>query len=101
VGQAVGEGHGEHDARASRLQVGGDFELNRDVGSVNVSDGTKYGSQIRYINTLSGCRHARRIEATPSELASLLWLAHGGETFVAGTNNVWTLSGNPTTGTFT
>jgi hypothetical protein len=80
-------------------QVGGDFELNRDIGSVQVSDGSKYGSQIRYINSLSGAG-TPGIEATPSELASLLWLAHGGETFVAGTNNVQTLSGNPSTGSF-
>lgn len=82
------------------LQVAGDFGLNRDVGSVQVSDGTKYGSQVRFLNTMSGAG-TPGIEATPSELGSLLWLAHGSEVFTAGTNNVWTLAGAPTTGTFT
>jgi len=82
------------------LQVAGDFGLNRDVGSVQVSDGTKYGSQVRFLNTMNGAG-TPGIEATPSELGSLLWLAHGAETFVAGTNNVWTLAGSPTSGTFT
>jgi hypothetical protein len=81
------------------LQVAGDFGLNRDVGSVQVSDGTKYGSQIRFLNTMSGAG-TPGIEATPSELGSLLWLAHGAEVFTAGTNNVWTLAGNPTSGAF-
>jgi hypothetical protein len=80
-------------------QVGGDFALNRDIGSVQVSDGSKYGSQIRYINTLSGAG-SPAIEATPSEIASLLWLAHGQEVFTAGTNNVQTLAGNPSSGIF-
>jgi hypothetical protein len=78
-------------------QVAGDFALNRDIGSVQVSDGSKYGSIIRYINSLSGAG-TPGIEATPSELASLLWLAHGGETFVAGTNNVQTLTAGTATG---
>jgi len=82
------------------LQVAGDFGLNRDVGSVQVSDGGKYGSQVRFLNTMSGAG-TPGIEATPSELGSLLWLAHGAEVFVAGTNNVQTLSGNPASGTFT
>src|SRR4051812_24315536 len=82
------------------LQVAGDFGLNRDVGSVQVSDGTKYGSQVRFLNTMSGAG-TPGIEATPSELGSLLWLAHGAEVFTAGTNNVWTLAGNPSSGTFT
>src|SRR4051794_18261386 len=82
------------------LQVAGDFGLNRDVGSVQVSDGTKYGSQIRYLNTMSGAG-TPGIEATPSELGALLWLTHGAETFTAGTNKVWTLAGAPASGTFT
>lgn len=83
------------------LQVAGDFGLNRDVGSVQVSDGTKYGSQVRFLNTMSGAG-TPGIEATPSEMGSLLWLAHGAEgSFVAGTNNVWTLGANPASGTFT
>jgi hypothetical protein len=82
------------------LQVAGDFELNRDIGSVQVSDGTKYGSQIRFLNTMAGTG-TPGIEATPSEMASLLWLAHGAEVFAAGTNNVWTLGGAPSSGTFT
>src|ERR1044072_8171749 len=75
-------------------QVAGDFELNRDIGSVQVSDGSKYGSQIRYINTLSGTG-TPGIEATPGALGSLLWLMHGAETFAASTNNAWTLAGSP------
>lgn len=82
------------------LQVAGDFELNRDIGSVQVSDGSKYGAQIRYLNTMSGSG-TPGIEATPGELGYLLWLAHGAETFVAATNDVWTLAGNPASGTFT
>jgi hypothetical protein len=80
--------------------VGGDIALNRDVGSVNVSDGSKYGAIIRFLNTMSGTG-SPAFEATPSTLGSLLWLLHGSETFTAGTNNVWTLAGSPSSGTFT
>src|SRR4051812_7443953 len=82
------------------LQVAGDFGLNRDVGSVQVSDGTKYGSQVRFLNTMSGAG-TPGIEATPSELGSLLWLAPGAGGFTAGPNNVWALAGNPPSRTLT
>jgi hypothetical protein len=80
--------------------VGGDLSLNRDVGSVAVSDGTKFPGQKRFLNTMSGGGDPAFL-GLPGSLGSLLWLEHGGEVFVAGTNNVWTLSGNPTSGTFT
>jgi hypothetical protein len=77
--------------------VGGDIALNRDVGSVNVSDGSKYGVVQRFLNTMQGTG-SPAFEASPSALGSLLWLLHGAETFTAGTNNVWTLAGSPASG---
>jgi hypothetical protein len=82
------------------IQVGGDFNIARDDGNENWSDLTKYGGNTDWINSLVGNGNPA-IEATPSETGALLWLAHGAEVATAGTNNVQTLSGNPTTGVFT
>jgi hypothetical protein len=82
------------------IQVGGDFNIARDDGNENWSDLTKYGGNTDWINSLVGNGNPA-IEATPSETGALLWLAHGAEVATAGTNNVWTLGGTPTTGTFT
>lgn len=82
------------------IQVGGDFTIARDDGNENWSDTTKYGGNTDWINSLVGNGNPA-IEATPSETAAMLWLAHGSEVVTAGTNNVWTLAGSPTTGTFT
>lgn len=80
---------------------GGRMRVARDDGSENWSDMSKYGSQTDWINTLLG-NGAPPIEATPSELAYLLWLIHGAETVVAGTNEVQTITttGVPTGGSF-
>jgi len=82
------------------IWVGGDLELNRDDGSEPYSDLSKYGDATDYINSLTG-GGTLGIEATPSETGALLWLAHGQETVTAGTNNVWTVAGAPSSGTFT
>jgi hypothetical protein len=63
-------------------QVGGDWNISRSEGSEDWSDLTKYGSQTDYINGLTG-QGEPGIEATPEELAWLLWAAHGGETTAA------------------
>lgn len=81
------------------IQVGGDFSIARDEGTEDWSDMSKYGAQTQWINSLVGNGNPA-LEATPSELANLLWAAHGGEVVTAGTNNVWTLGGSPTSGTF-
>ena len=81
------------------IQVGGDIATQRDDGSEQWSDLTTYGNATDWVNSISGSG-SPAIEATPSETAALLWAAHGVETFTSGTNNVWTLSGNPTSGAF-
>jgi hypothetical protein len=80
-------------------QVGGGFNIVRDDGSEKYSDMSKYGGTTDWINSLTGTGNPA-IEATPSELASLLWLAHGAEVVTSGTNNVQTLAGSPASGTF-
>lgn len=82
------------------IQVGGDLAINRDDGQEAWSDLNKYGGQTDWINTLTGSG-TPAIEATASELGALLWVAHGAETAVAGTDNVQTLTaGTATGGTF-
>jgi hypothetical protein len=81
------------------IQVGGDFNMAKDEGSEDYSDLTKYGGATYWVNSLVGNGNPA-IEATPSELAFLLWLQHGSEATTAGTNNVWTIAGAPASGTF-
>lgn len=81
------------------IWVGGDLAVNRDDGSENWSDLSKYGDRTDFVNSLTGAG-SPVFEASPSETGALLWLAHGQETFAAGTNNVWTLGGNPSSGSF-
>src|ERR1051326_3445444 len=69
------------------VQVGGDVAMNRDEGSEDWSDLSKYGGQTQWLNSLTG-GGTPALEATPSETAALLWLAHGGETVTAGTDQV-------------
>lgn len=65
---------------AKRLvQVGGDFNMPRSDGSENWSDLTKYGGGTDWINNLLG-QGEPAVEATPTELAWLLWAFHGAET---------------------
>lgn len=61
------------------IQVGGDFQMPRDDGSENWSDLRKYGAYSEWVNSLLG-NGEPIIEATPTELAYLNWLFHGGET---------------------
>jgi hypothetical protein len=91
----------ENTAPAHRaIQVGGDFNIARDDGNEGYSDLTKYGGNTDWINSLVGNGNPA-IEATPSETAAMLWLAHGAEVVTAGTNNVWTLAGSPASGVWT
>lgn len=64
------------------VQVAGDFNLARDDGSENYSDLTKYGASTDWVNSLLG-NGTPAIEATPAELAWLLWMFHGAETVTA------------------
>lgn len=64
------------------VQVGGDFASALDVGSENYSDLQKYGAQTDWVNNLTGTGEPA-IEATPTELAYLLWLYHGAEVVTA------------------
>lgn len=81
-------------------QTGGDFNIVRDDGSEQWSDLTKYGGTTDWVNNLTGTGNPV-LEATPSELGSLLYLMHGSESRTVGTDNVWTLAGSPTSGAFT
>jgi hypothetical protein len=64
------------------IMVGGDFAINRDDGEENYSDLTKYGARTDWVNSLTGTAEPV-LEATPTELAHLLWLMHGGEAVAA------------------
>lgn len=85
------------------IQVGGDFNAPREDGSEPWSDGSKYGSQTDWVNTLLG-NGTPNIEATASELAYLLYLACGGEAApvaAVSEQQTVTVTGTPTGGTFT
>ena len=60
------------------VQVGGDLAFNRADGSEPYSDLTKYGQRTDWVDSLLG-QGDPAIEATPTELAYLLWLFHGAE----------------------
>ena len=57
----------------------GDFGFARDDGSETYSDLGKYGAQADWVNSLLG-QGEPGIQATPTELAWLLWAFHGAET---------------------
>jgi hypothetical protein len=69
------------------VQVSGGFNINRDDGTENYGDipvagqpaSSKYGSSTDWINSILG-EGTPAIEATPTELAWLLWAFHGAET---------------------
>lgn len=78
VGRQTAKGT-ENTAPSRRLiQVGGDLGISRDDGSEQWSDLNKYGGRTDWINSLTG-GGSPALEGTPTELAYLLWLAHGGE----------------------
>lgn len=65
-------------------QVTGDFAIARADGSENVGDLTKYNPTVDWVNSIVG-NGTPGIQATPTELAHLLWLFHGAETVTAET----------------
>ena len=69
------------------IMVAGDFGIARDDGEENYSDLTKYGARTDWVNSLLGSAEPV-LEATPTELAYLLWLFHGAETVTAVTSVV-------------
>lgn len=82
VGKQTAKGTPNTTPSKRLVQVGGDFNMPRDDGSANYSDLTKYGATTDWVNSLLG-NGAPAIEATPTELAYLLWLFHGAETVTA------------------
>lgn len=64
------------------VQVAGDFAWARDDGSEEYSDLSKYSPRTDWVNSLLG-QGEPGIEATPTELAWLLWIYHGAETVAA------------------
>src|ERR687894_359486 len=82
--------------------IDGDFAVNIEDGETPLSDLSLYGARYRYRNTIQGAG-SPNLAAIPGETAYGLWLAHGGETHTAGTNEVQTITitGTPTGGTFT
>lgn len=64
------------------VQVGGDFNMARDDGEENYSDLNKYGARTDWVNNLTGTGEPA-VEATPTELAWLLWIFHGAEVVTA------------------
>src|SRR3954447_20198169 len=79
VGKQTAKGT-KNAAPSKRLvQVAGELGFGVDVGSENYSDLSKFGSLTQWVNNVLG-QGTPGIEATPTELAYLLWLFHGGET---------------------
>lgn len=74
-----------------------DFNVAIDDGEVQLSDLSLYGARYRYRNTIQGSG-SPNVAAIPSETAYGLWLAHGGETVTAGTNEVQTAALGGATG---
>lgn len=99
AGKQTAKGAEQTTAGKRFVQVGGDLNIARDDGDERWSDGSKYGGRTRWINSLLG-NGSPALEATPNELGYLLHGMHGAETFTAGTDNVWTLAGAPSSGTF-
>lgn len=82
VGKQTAKGTANTTPGKRLVQVSGDFAMPRDDGEEPFSDGTKYGSRADWVNSLLG-NGEPGIEATPTELAYLLWLFHGAETVSA------------------
>lgn len=83
VAKQAAKGAAPLDASYRRLvQVAGEVGTNVDTGSENWSDLSKFGSLTQWVNSVLG-QGAPGIEATPTELAYLLWLFHGGEVVTA------------------
>lgn len=61
---------------------GGALQTNPEYGSETFSDATQFVDTYDWLNKLGGAG-APPISATPEELASILWVAHGGETTTA------------------
>lgn len=64
------------------VQVAGDFAMDPDDGEERYSDLSKYGGRTDWVNSRTG-QGEPAIEATPTELAWLLWAFHGAETVTA------------------
>lgn len=82
VGKQVDKGTPNAAPSKRLVQVGGNFALNRDDGEENYSDLSKYGARTDWVNSLTGGGEPA-VEATPEELAYLLWLFHGSEVVTA------------------
>lgn len=64
------------------VQISGDFGMDPDDGEQRYSDTTKYGGRTDWVNSRNG-QGEPAVEATPTELAWLLWMFHGAETVTA------------------
>lgn len=62
------------------IQVGGDFDINRDDSGENYSDLDRYGNSTDWVATLVGTG-TPVIQCTTNELAYLCWVFFGAETF--------------------
>jgi hypothetical protein len=82
VGKQTAKGTPNTTPSRRLVWVSGDFNFTRDDGREVYSDLTKYGTGTDWVNSLSGAGEPA-IEATPTELAYLLWLFHGAETVTA------------------
>lgn len=63
-------------------QVGGAISGTRDEGSENFSDLTEFSTSVDYVNSVTG-GGSPVVQATPEELAWLLYIFHGAETTTA------------------
>jgi hypothetical protein len=82
VGKQTAKGAPNNNPSKRLIQVAGELGTAVDTGSENWSDLSKFGSVTQWVNSVLG-NGTPGIEATPTELAYLLWLFHGAESVSA------------------
>lgn len=78
VGKQTTKGTANTTPSMRLIQPGGDFAMPRADGQENWSDLRKYGAFSEWVDSLLGTGEPI-VEATPTELAYILWLHHGAE----------------------
>lgn len=82
VGKQTAQGTAATTTMKRLIWAGGDIAFSRDDGNEEYSDLGKFGSATDWVNNVSGAG-TPAIQATPEELAYLLYLFEGGETTTA------------------
>lgn len=79
-------------------KVGGDVNVNRNDGSENYSDGTRFGSALDFVDTIVG-EGSPVVQGQPTVAAYLVYLMNGQES-VTGASDPFTHTSTPAAGSF-